>query len=268
MTLNQLLMSLSSPLKNPFISHPSCEMNLPQEIIDICFIHCDNDTKLMLSLTNKNHHKRYRLVYADPILTKDTCVYGFFQNNKLIKKKTISKSNVNRQICEVAKIYDNGNDTSIPIVMKNLSENKSKTYRITNGQIIWGNKRSMSLDFNYCLALPYIDNRRFKYFFNGKLIGNITGHTPLQAAKKVFSKIIQRNRWSGIIMEECDFVMKEVTKRRAKKYYYYHGIRHELKYQQQISIRDNVNGGRKDIIFKYRSEVKKRNPRQEFVINY
>lgn len=243
-------------------------MNLPQEIIDNCFNHCDNDTKLMLSLTNKNHHKRYHLVYADPIIANDKCVYGFFQDGELIKKKTISKSNVNRQIYEVAKIYDNGNDTSIPIVVKNLSTKKSKTYRIANGQLIWGNKHSMSLDFNHCLALPYICSRRFKYFFNGKLVGNITGHTPLQAAKKVFSKIIQRNRWARIIMEECDFVMKEVTKRRTKKYYYYHGIMHELKHQRHIRIRDYMNGGYRNIIFRYRSEVKRRKLRQEFVINY
>lgn len=69
-------------------------------------------------------------------------------------------------------------------------------------------------------------------------------------------------------MEECDFVMKEVTKRRTKKYYYYHGIMHELKHQRHIRIRDYMNGGYRNIIFRYRSEVKRRKLRQEFVINY
>ena len=68
-------------------------MELPQDIIDICFNYCDATTKQMMRKTNKYHNSRYEKIFVDPVQNKTKSLFGFFHNDILIKKASILKHN-------------------------------------------------------------------------------------------------------------------------------------------------------------------------------
>jgi len=236
-------------------------MDLHLDIIDTIFILSDQYTKYSLKKACKFYYARYQAIYVDPI--RDKLYYGFFHEGKLIKKILYSRyESTNRlkmvsNIVHLIRLKQTSDNTKI--IVRELESKKEDIYNFyykrkslkPSREIHKNNKLIREHKLN-----SYRKRRVFSLMVNNSTnhVGRFTGTIPMQAAKKIFSKRIKN--------EETDFVIMEITRGSARKYYYYTGKKILLPTPIVVHIRGNT------ITYKYKCIVNARERKCEFMIDH
>lgn len=130
--------------------------------------------------------------------------------------------------------------------IENISENSSSDSESDSDDIKMNN-------------VPTNKKRYFKYIdTDGTAIGRYTGATPKQAACKAFTKLVQRNKLSGIDMATTTIIsLKESTRKSARRTFTYSATRRRLDNPQSVEIVDKLTGQTKHITYEYRNDIRK-----------
>ncbi|AYV84928.1 MAG: hypothetical protein Satyrvirus1_14 [Satyrvirus sp.] len=98
---------------------------------------------------------------------------------------------------------------------------------------------------------------------SNKFVGKYCGNTPKQAASKAYTKLVQIKHQTndGTILDKNIICLKEYTKTKPHKLFYYEVSRQKLDDPQTLKIFDKDTNETRTIYYSYRNKIKKiKNP--------